>query len=261
MNSIQIFNLNRLGRYAKNSLALNWKQTLLIWGTIAIAVFSVSIANMDRHSHWNQQGWMPVFLIIFFLAGIIYASMAFPAFRRKERSIAALMIPVTVFERFLYELIGKVILFFVLYPVVFYLASSFAVLVKNAIYTEFLKINFTPFEAVPLQELFTRSPEGQSGVIIALAALAFILAFAGAASFRKAPLAKTIGCIGGFAAAIAGYFYLLIEKLHIRHPWIEDLGDHWNKVQALTFAEIVISLLCLITLIFAYFKIKEKEAS
>ncbi len=265
MKTNQIFNFKRFGRYVKSTFIMSWKTSLMYWGTIATAVLVISLFNMANiHSSWNRQGWMPIFLILFFIGGILYAGSAFSAFRRKERSIAALMLPVTAFERFVYELFSKVVLFFALYPVVFYLSSSFAVLVRNAVQPETLavrNIDSFPFKLVSLQELFTKSPNGQAELIISLAVLAFVLAFSGSATFRKLPLVKTIVFIGVVMATVAGYAYLLIEKLHIRHPWIEELGDHWSKTQTLTFVNLALGFVSLVALAFAYFKLKEKEVS
>jgi hypothetical protein len=265
MKTNQIVNFKRFGRYAKSTFILSWKTSLMYWGTIATAVLVISLFSMASiHSSWNRQGWIPIFLIPFFIGGILYAGSAFPAFRRKERSIAALMLPVTAFERFVYELFSKVVLFFALYPVVFYLSSSFAVLVRNAVQPEILavgKIDSFPFRLAPLQELFAKSPDGQAGIIISLAVLSFVLAFTGAVVFRKLPLVKTIVFVGAIMAIIAGYAYLLIEKLNIRNPWVEELGDHWSKTQALTFVNSVLGFISLVALAFAYFKLKEKEVS
>jgi len=261
----QIFNCKRFGRYVKSTVMMSWKTSLMYWGTIATAVLVISLFNMANiYSSWNRQDWIPVFLILFFIGGIIYAGSAFSAFRRKERSVAALMLPVTAFERFMYELFSKVVLFFALYPVVFYLSSSFAVLVRNALQPKTLeiqKIDTFPFKLVPLQELFTQSPDSQPMIILSLAVLAFVLAFSGAATFRKLSLVKTIVFVGAVMAAVAGYIYLLIEKLEIRYPWLEKLSDHWSKTQALTFVNLALGFVSLVALAFAYFKLKEKEVS
>jgi hypothetical protein len=264
MNTNKIFHFNRFARYVKSTILQNGLQTTMVWGAIATVIFLVSMTMMSRNtSHWNNQAWIKMFVILYFVAGIIYAGLSFSSFRSKKRTMGWLMLPVSAFEKFVYEFIERIVLFLVGYPIVFYLSTSFAVLVRNS-----TKIGKTimvngkqtfPFEYVFYEELITNSPEGQGGLILAGSFLIFTLAFAGAASFGKNALIKTIVFVGLIIAIVAGYFYSLFEILNLRNTWFELHLEKLSKPQGLMVMDWMFILFILTALAFSYFKLKEKE--
>lgn len=264
MKTNQIFNFNRFGRYFKSMVTLTYKQTLLLWGTIISSIFLIClIAMAPSENQWNDQDWIPIFVSIYFIAGILYSGSSFSQFRSKEKTVMALMVPITTFERFLYEFLEKIVLFVIVYPIVFYSVSSFAVSVRNIFGSSAMVTNngipALPFRNVSFSELFVQSG-GFFWAFFFLSIFLFIISFAGAATFRKYPLIKTIVFSGSVLAVIAGYFALIIGKLHLEHPWIESIGDHWSERQAVAFIVVITTIASLVTMAFAYFKLKEKEA-
>jgi len=267
MRTIKLFNMKRFGRFAKSTICLNYKQTLMMCGVLAISIFVISLIAMAQNtSQWNKDGWIPVFIVNYFVAGIIYAGFAFSQFRSKEKTIMSLMVPVTPFERFLYEFIEKIASYILLYPFLFWIFSSLAVFVGNAYPTKNIsvKVNgFTtyPFETISYQQPIANAENGLIPMLFALSILAFTLAFAGAATFRKNPLVKTIIFVGVVFGIIAGYIYLIAVKLKLQYPWIEILKDYLQKEQAFVILTIILLAFSLITFCYSYFKLKEKEVS
>lgn len=266
MKTNHIFNFKRFARYAKSTLALNFKQTMMMGGVIVISIFIISLIAMAQNtSQWNKEGWIPVFIVNYFVVGIIYAGFAFSQFRSKEKTIMSMMVPVTPFERFLYEFIEKIASFILLYPILFWVFSSLAVFVRNSFgmgnnrWVEVNGIRIFPFETISYHQPIVNAEDGLIPMFFALSIFLFTIAFAGAATFRKYPLVKTIVFVGAVIGISAGYFVLIFEKLHLNHPWLENLGDHLSKTQGLTLSTFILLLLSLITLSFAYFKLKEKE--
>ena len=272
MKTNQIFNFSRFGRYAKSSLIINYRQLLMIWGGMVSAIFllyllvKISINNAIRGEAMTEP-----FLILFFAAGIIFAGTSFPAFRKKEKAIAALTIPVSALERFVYEFLEKIVVFIIFYPPIFYVASNSALYIRNTInwrkseiveYTAngvVSKVQVFPHHYFSLTDVAHEFKDGQLPIYLSLAFLLFSIAFAGAATFRKYPLVKMIVFCGAFIAAMAGYFYITFEKLHLNHPWLEKVLDQIDRPDQVFFWTYPLTFVSLMILPYSYFKIKEKE--
>jgi len=264
MKTYNIFNLKRFGKFAKSSIIINYKQNLLLWEALVTFILVTSLLMIvDSGSQWNRDGWMPLFIGTYFVAGIIFAGSSFPQFRNKEKTMMSLMTPVTSFERLLYEFLEKVVVYILLFPALFYLMSSFAVVVRNVFQTNRVVavngVNSFPFHSISFDHLITGA-DGLFWAFFGLSIAVFSLSFAGAAVFRKYPLVKTIVFVGGVLGVIGGYFVLIFEKFHLNHPWLESIVDHWSKEQGAAFMITFATLASLVTLAYAYFKLKEKEA-
>lgn len=265
MKTNHIFNYKRFCRYAKSTLALNFKQTMMMGGVIVISIFIISLIAMAQNtSQWNKEGWIPVFIVNYFVVGIIYAGFAFSQFRSKEKTIMSLMVPVTPFERFLYEFIEKIASFILLYPILFWVFSSLAVFVRNSfrINNEMIEVNgfrTYPFETISYQQPIANTEDGLILMFFTLSVFLFIIAFAGAATFRKYPLVKTIVFVGAVIGVLAGYFALILEKFQLKNPWIAYLEHNMKAEQGFLTGTILFALMSLIAMAYAYFKLKEKE--
>lgn len=265
METNQIFNYKRFGKYTKSTLALNFKQIIMMGGVLVISIFVLSLIAMAQNtSQWNKEGWIPLFIGIYFVGGIILAGFAFSQFRSKEKTIMSLMLPVTTFERFLYELIEKVASFILLYPVLFWIFSSLAVFVRNSfrVNNEWIEVNgfrSFPFETISYQQPIVNAEDGLIPMFFALSIILFTIAFAGAATFRKYPLVKTIVFVGAVIGILAGYFALILEKFQLRNPWIANLEHTMTAQQGFLTGTILLTIISLIALAYAYFKLKEKE--
>lgn len=271
MKTNQIFNFIRFGRYAKSTLILTYRQTLMIWGTIATSIFLLSLSFMVLAREWNNNQWIPTFFIVLFGGGIIYAGMSFPSFRKKEKAIVSLMVPVTALERFLYEFLEKIVAFLILLPLFFQIFSSLTVFVRNSAepgkvtrveYTiNNTVVNFQsfPYDYISWGNAINSFNDGQLITILSLALFVFTLAFSGAATFRKYPLVKMIVFCGAFIATVAGYFYITFEKLHLNHPWLEKVLNQIARPNQIVIWAYLLTFLSLVILAYSYFKIKEKE--
>ena len=263
MKTNNILNLKRFGMFAKSSIIINYKQNILLWGALVTFIFVASLLSMaDNGSSWNRDGWMPLFIGTYFVAGIVFAGSSFPQFRNKEKTMMSLMTPVTSFERLLYEFLGKVVVFIILFPALFYLLSSFAVVVRNVFQPNQVVtvngVNSFPFHSISFDHLITGA-DGFFWAFFGLSIAVFSLSFAGTVVFRKYPLVKTIVFVGGVLAVTAGYFVLIFEKFHLINPWISNVADQVSKEQGIAILIALAATMSLITLAYAYFKLKEKE--
>lgn len=263
MKTNQLFNIKRFGNYSKCSLISNYRQILLFWGAIWFAIFAFSLLSMRRvNVDWNSGGWIPIFLSVFYIGGLLYIGFAFPVFRNKKRTLTELMIPVSAFERFLYEFAEKIVVFFILYPAVFYFSSSMAVGVRNAFPVGIsgpVVANTFQYKTVSFEMLSRGIEPGLFSMMVVATVMAFIIALAGAATFRKLPLIKTIVAIGLFFLVCIGYMYLLFEKLGLRHPWLEFAERNMTAQQGFMLGLWMFVFISIVALGFTYFKLSEKE--
>jgi hypothetical protein len=266
MKTNQFFSFKRFSKYASCSFISNYRQTLLFWGAVWFAVLSFSLLNMrGHHSNWNNDGWVILFMLGFYIAGLLYSGFAFPSFRSKERTLTELMIPVSTFERLLYEFIEKIVAFMLLYPVIFYVASCMAVGIRNTfkfgtIHATINGVTTFPFETVSFQQLNSNLEPGLFGMLFMLSVLAFVLALAGSATFRKLPLIKMIVFVGLLLLTGIGYFYMLFEKWNMKKSWIVEFEHKVTAQQGFHIGVTVFAIICLIAMSYTYFKLKEKEA-
>jgi hypothetical protein len=264
MKTNQTFSIKRFGKYIISNLTLTYRQTLLMWGALAVSIFLISLFALYTNSHNWHEGHITMFVIISFIAGILYASFSFSSFRRKEKTTTSLMLPITAFERFLYEFVEKFIVFIILYPIVFSLFSNFAVFIRNTFHTPMETVNglvTSPFKYFQVQEVFKNNQDGVTGFLISLGLLLFTLVFAGSATFRKYPLVKTIVFVGVIILTIIGYFYMLVAKIKLDDPWIAGILEQSTVNQRFKLMSLVFILFSLVALTFAFFKVKEKEVS
>ena len=89
----------------------NTQLLLLATGAyIGVIFFILSIAQIGNdllpHDLENFRGFMLAFVGIF---GVVYIGHSFPALRSKERSINYLMVPASVAEKFLFELLRNLL--------------------------------------------------------------------------------------------------------------------------------------------------------
>jgi hypothetical protein len=267
MKTNQIFSIKRFGKYASCSFISNYRQSVLFWGALTFTIIAISLFIMKGvHSNWNNEGWQPVFLSGFFIGGALYTGFAFPAFRSKERTQTELLIPVSTLERLLYEFLVKVIAFISLYPIIFYISSSLAVGISNTFRIRIVNATLNgmstfPFKTISYEKLFSQMEPGLFGMVFMLSVLIFVIAFAGAATFRKLPLIKTIVIIGSIIMTVIIYITLLFEKFKFRQSWLTYLEYNISAQQGFLIGTVIFAFITLIALVYTYFKLKEKEAA
>ncbi len=258
MKTNTIFNLKRFKNYALSSLILRYRNLLLLLGVASFGILLLCFFILLENGHgWNNNDWAEFVTFIISIAGILYVGSSFPYLRTREKTQSALMVPSSTMEKFLYEFTERILLFFIMFPLILFLFGNMALMIVDT----YNSAKGVVMNASPLSygEMIS-DIEGQGKwVIIEGALFVLSLAFAGAVTFRKYPLVKTVVFVCSVLSISAGYFVLIFEKLHLNHPWLENLGDHLSKTQGLTLSTFILLLLSLITLSFAYFKLKEKE--
>ncbi len=255
MKTNQIFSLKRFYSYALSSLTLHYRQLLWLCGALAAGIYFSSMFFINASHSWRNNEWSAFSLFTFAVTGLLFIGSAFPALRSREKSITFLMTPASTTEKFVYELAERLLLFLIVFPILLTLFGNFAVETLRVLRSTYgHTLNAESLSIVSMLEII---PAKGYKIIIPIILSVASLAFAGTVVFKRLPLIKTAIFAGLIFLIIIGYFYVMIEKMRLRHPWIISMEEK----QALTIIMIVALISMTSILAYAFFKLKEKEIS
>lgn len=231
--------------------------TVAYVGTIFIVLVIGQIGNdMRPHRTEEFQTFMIVFVCVF---GILYAGHSFPAFRSKEGTISYLMVPASVPEKFLFELISRIAVVIILLPLLFWVTFH----LQGYIFSIISEEGFTPVglaQAVRMEMNEEYRPLVYAIIVLSVL-LAFVLVFTGAAMFGKQPLIKSL-----FALALIVAFYSIYGYIMMEHVVVERYNppDHMylfplEQKLALQMAAFALAASSGVMLFVAFRKLKERE--
>lgn len=267
MQTNNIFSFQRFLLLCKQSLIINKKMIGIALtgfaGTLFIALMLIQSASSSDFKGWHLEDYIAIFLFLFFGLGIIYTSLSFPAFRSKEKSMAFLMLPSSTSEKYVFEVVTRLVVFIILMPLLYWAVSNIEGAVMHYYYPEFVNYKFSFQEAY---YKITNADKNNHWLIYAFvqgALFAFIFSFAGASHFAKSPLVKTLFTFSILIAGYALFCYLIFKGLNLREYNPVD-----NKVLSIrirdesefaTFLALPLTLINLSFLAIAFFRLKEKE--
>ncbi len=193
--------------------------------------------------------------------GILYTGHSFPAFRNKENTITYLTLPASVFEKFLFEFVNRILVMLIVLPFLFWLTFN----LEGYTFELFNGLGFNPVgisDFMAMDNPVEKIPMWARVMIVSASFLVFVLPFTGAAMFAKHPLVKTLFSIAIIIAFYVTYIYILVEPLGLSEYDIDESNlllfpnDEIGGFQMLTIVAVVANLVMLAV---AYMKIKEKE--
>ena len=251
----QMFNPSRFFKYASYQYRMRSKMIFLtITGAFIAMLFVFVGIKSGENNSWEQMFWL------FGVVGLLlYVGNSFPDFRKKETTVSFVMTPVSVFEKFVFEFITRIILYTVMYPVIFYLAAHLSFYISVTLYS--VRV-FYPFN---FDVLFNFNKQYETVMLYVIPAVYFFMIsvfFAGAAVFRRYPLIKTLVISGLFLLSVFGYFnFILFDKMKLTYGmeyFFEERIPNGTDM-LLKFITVILVLSAIAVLFYAYFKVKEKE--
>lgn len=255
MKSNQIFSLKRFYSYSISSLMLRYRQLLWLCGATAAGIYFSSMFFMNNSRSWTNNEWSAFSFFAFVVTALLFIGSAFPALRSKEKSITFFMTPASTTEKFVYELAERLLLFLIVFPILLTLFGNFAIETLRVIRSTYG--HTLNAESLSIANMLTIIPAKVYKVIIPTILSVASLAFAGTVVFKRLPLIKTAIFAGSVFLLILGYFYVMMEKMHLRHPWIAGMEE--KQIFNLF---MIIGLCAMISILaYAFFKLKEKEIS
>ncbi len=262
MGTNNSFSFQRFIMLIKLSLRVNKKLILISLAGLTCTLFLglILLQAMVNFEFWGQSEYMTTFFFIFLILGFIYAGQSFPSFRSKTKSLSYLMLPASNSEKYLFELLTRIIAFVILMPVLFWIVSNLEGRIVHHYVPQLTNYKFSFLENFSTFRKATNPPFwGIFGTIQAILFI-YIAAFAGASHFSKSPIIKTLL---SFSTITAGYFlfsYLLFRGLNLKDYHHTVPFVFLTKDRVLMFFALAALLVNLTLLAIAWFRLKEKEA-
>jgi hypothetical protein len=232
--------------------------TVAYIGVIFIVLSITQVGNdLQPHNLESFQGFLVGFFIVF---GILYVGYSFPAFRSKESTINYLMLPASVLEKFVFEVVSRIGLILLMLPVVYWVTFN----LQGYFFEIFTEKSFESIGAqyivklddVPAEYRFLIYSIITGGVLFALS-----LAFTGAAMFTKQPLVKSLFAVAVVVMLFGGYSYVVIEHVGLGryqppdHMFLVPLEE--DKVMKAVGVALFVATA--VMLFVAFRKLKERE--
>ncbi len=254
------FSIQRFTLLAKQSHIVNKKTIWLSLAGISGIVFLLLLLfqKMGDFNNWSNNAYFGAFTFFFFTLGVIYSSLSFSAFRSKEKSITYLTLPTSTSEKFLYELLSRVISFIILFPILFWVIANIEGSIVHYYTPSFIhyKFSFSQF----LNDHPTTGWEKLA--IIQSSLFAFSAAFTGASHFSKLPLIKSMFTFSVIVIGFLLFTYLLSKGFDLENYKSirnNELLFFKNKKDSIAYYAIFATLANLSLLAIAWFRLKEKE--
>ena len=262
--SSNIFNLKRFIMLAKQHYIQN--QKLLLYASIAyigVIFLVLTIVQMGNEREPHDLEVFRAFIIGFVAVfGILYTGYSFPAFRSKESTINYLMLPSSVLEKFLFELLTRLSIVVILLPLLFWATFHFQGYFFSLFTPEkFESIGFGQVTDFELPQDIQAYQSWFMTMIMALVMLGFVLPFTGGAMFSKQPLVKTLFAVALIVIFYAAVTFILLEPMGFgKYQPNESLWlmPHSEKGAMQFFGTLAI-IGNLVLLFVAYRKLKERE--
>jgi hypothetical protein len=246
--------MKRFGKYASSKLEMNYKN-ILISAAMASAIISLFLFIMINvgDGKWSSHNWVLFTPMSCFFGGVLYIGKSFPMLRQKEEMLIFHLTPASTFEKFIYEFLERMGLFIVLFPLLFVGIANLATEIITAIRNYYgLFSDIAPISTHSLSEIIAQPVLIQ---IMTAGFLIFSLAFACTATFRKRPIGKIIGIIGIYRILVFAYGHYLVPENTWYSVYIQSLPLNTRR---LVFSATMF-IVALIALVYAYFRVKEKE--
>jgi hypothetical protein len=260
--SNNIFSTKRFGLLFKQHFIHNAQFLLLSTVAYIGVIFIVlSIAqvgnNLQPHGLENFQGFLVAFVTVF---GILYVGYSFPAFRSKESTISYLMLPSSVLEKFVFELVSRIGIILLLLPLLYWVTFNihgyFFEIFSDQIFASVGLQYIVQLEGAPPEYKFIIYSIITAGVLFVLS-----LAFTGAAMFTKQPLVKSLFAVALLMMFFFGYSYIIIEHVGLGryHPPERMVLIPLQEDKALKAVAIALFAATIVMLFVAFRKLKERE--
>lgn len=259
MEQNKIFSIQRFFWLIRQNWYINGKSFLLFLGGLSGAlIFYLLFIHLftGAYHHWNSENYIVTILFFFIAGGVLYSSLAFPGFRSKEKRYNYLMLPASITEKYVFEFLGRIILYILIVPWLLWLIThvELGILRKYIEGINDIEISYITFFREHLEH---RNLHG--GITITTCLLFFTFPFATATYFKKNP---TIKMLFALLVIIISFFVLaIVTKLFIgTNITFERVLFINDKKSSIAFLFSTLALANVVLLAISYFNLKEKEA-
>ena len=258
------FTMQRFVLLGKQSFIINKKMIgISLVGFVGILFIALILFQSGAHfRNWDNNSYLGTFLSLFFTLGIIISGHAFSAFRTKEKSMAFLMLPTSASEKFVFELLSRIVLFMVVMPLLFWLVANLEGTVVHYFIPDMKNFKFSYSEAWAQMTHQGKIDGWAKFAMLQGCLFVFIAALTGASHFTKSPLRKTMFTLSVIVAGYALFTFLLVKGLNLEAFHIDNKRVFFieNEHDGMVFLAALTTLINISLLSIAWFRLKEKEA-
>lgn len=253
-NRNQTFSMKRFGKYALTRLKMDYKNLLSMAVKAFALLFLILFIMINiNQGNWYSLHWDPTIVISSFLAGVFYLQKAFPMLRKKEKMLGFYLTPASILEKYIYELLEKMGLFLLLFPVLFLATANLAI--ESILSVRSYLGLFSKIDSLSINYTSQLFSPGVIKQIMSAMFLLFSLVFVATTIFRKYAVIKIAALLvfyillsvtyANFLAAENTWFFVYIQNMEL-------------NTRRLVFSATML-IVALIALLYGYFRIKEKE--
>ncbi|HEY3370909.1 MAG TPA: hypothetical protein VGK10_08685 [Prolixibacteraceae bacterium] len=256
MKQNKYFSLGRFAQLLRNDWLINQKSYLYTLVGMSIVVYAITYLSMIRPVNFPFTNYIPLFIFYMLGIGAIIGS-AFPVLKDHIKTTNYLMLPGSMFEKFMVQIFVRMVLLIPLSLFIFWIGVHLAKV--TAVHEGQMIADFT------FSELFGHiiKLRDQFLIIVSIFSMATLL-FAGSVYFNRFSLVKTsivfflmIGIVVLTFVLFSHLFYPAeTHGFHIQLQNYKITEDLYNTQLA---GYLLGALSWLFFLPLAYFKLKEKE--
>ena len=261
MKQNKYLNMGRFARLFRNDLLINQKTYLFTLAGLGIAIYALMYFLMMNTKHVGANQYTG--FIVFYLMGVgVVIGTAFPALTNQIKTTNYLLAPGSTFEKYMVQFVIRMVIFIPIALIIFWISAHLA---KASLVPD-PTIGFDPEVSIAdfsFGSLFNRLYYKDIAPIILGIFSMYAFLFAGSVSFNRFALPKTLIFAGGILVTM---LFSLVLFSHIFYP-LETQGFE-IKLKPYKVGDIdnyKVFLYCWACLswpfflLFAYFKLKEKE--
>ncbi len=262
MDKIKNFNPGRMmslvGKIIMEQPKVFIMRMLLLLGALTVGAVFVGMVDVEHYRwsrsdrDWAHESELAYFMVMLFVLGFVYTSMAFNEARNKPGRISMLMLPARYSEKYSARFIIYVPLFLIMFAAAMWIADAVRVFSLSIFYPEFMH----RVEFLTISEDNYRDISQILAVFVAMQSFYWLGAILWPRnSFIKSFSAVTL--LGVFYTAITPILYFVIigrENNICRVEWLEDL----NPEKSCIFWT-VSTVVCLVNYTLAYIRLKESD--
>lgn len=254
-----IFSIKRFGLLIKRETIMKQSFLLMAIAGVLIAITVVIILVLmsgSNYRRWDKDIQFTTFAIMFSIFGILFSGTAFPSFRNTKKTMDFLLIPNSITEKYLYEVLFRIFAYILVFPVLFWIGANLG----GGIFNSFTQTHydlgynlFIPFKMIHNNIGFTE------GEVAMYAFVLFIISipFTGAVYFSKAPLIKTAIFLAVLVGVSFFYGWLLNEIFNFTRT--RGFDSDMSKETGMKYLTAFILFSALVLHTSAFFRLKERE--
>lgn len=261
MNKIQsIFSIKRFGLLIKRETIMKQSFLLMAIAGVIITITTVLVLFLvtdKNYLHaWNTHNHFVIFIIMFVIFGILFSGTAFPALRNNKKTLDFLLVPNSVTEKYLYEVLFRIFAYILVFPILFWIGANLAGAIFNMFSLAHYDLGYNllnPFRMLHENMGFTE------GEVAMYTFVLFIISipFTGAAFFSKVPLLKTAIFLAILVGISFFYGWVLDGIFNFTHS--RGFDPDISKETAMKYMTVFILFSTLVLHTSAFFRLKERE--